>query len=148
MNYQSRAEVIEAARSYIREDLQRGSALTDPEVTATYLSLGVGQLDHEVFGILHLDNRHRIIEDERLFRGTIDGAAVYPREVAKACLRHNAAAVIIYHNHPSGLAEPSRADRDLTRRLVEALGLLDIRILDHIVIGGMEHTSFAERGWL
>ena len=95
---------------------------------------------------MFLDNRNRVLAFEELFRGTIDGAAVYPREVVKAALRHNAASVILAHNHPSGVAEPSRADRDITRRLVDALALVDIRVLDHIVLGRQTNVSLAERG--
>lgn len=140
--------VLEMARRHLAERLQRGDALTDPEATRTYLQRRLADRQHEIFAALFLDNRHRVIVCEELFRGTIDGAAVYPREVVKTALGHNAAAVILAHNHPSGVAEPSRADRDLTRRLVEALSLVDIRVLDHLVIGDGESTSFAERGWL
>jgi DNA repair protein RadC len=101
-----------------------------------------------VFACLFLDNRHRVIAFEELFRGTIDGASVHPREVVKHALHHNAAALILAHNHPSGVAEPSRADVQITRRLVAALGLVDIRVLDHLVIGDTEAVSLAERGQL
>lgn len=140
--------VLEMARRHLAERLQRGDALTDPETTRDYLRRRIADRQHEIFAALFLDNRHRVIVCEELFRGTIDGAAVYPREVVKTALGHNAAAVILAHNHPSGVAEPSRADRDLTRRLIEALALVDIRVLDHLVIGDGETTSFAERGWL
>ena len=106
-----------------------------------YLALGV-------FACLYLDNRHRVIAFEELFHGTIDGTSVHPREVVRAALKHNAAALIFAHNHPSGVAEPSDADRRLTRRLQDALGLVDIRTLDHFVVGDGEVVSFAERGWL
>lgn len=103
----------------------------------------------EYFGILFLDNKHRIIAHEpEFFRGTIDGCAVYPREVVKAALKHNAAALILWHPHPSGNPEPSEADRAITRRLVEALGIVDVRVLDHLVIGRTSWVSLAERGWL
>lgn len=140
--------VLEMARRHLAERLQRGDALTDPEATRAYLRRRLAHLPHEVFAVLFLDNRHRVIACEELFRGTVDGAAVYPREVAKAALAHNAAAVILAHNHPSGVAEPSRADRDITRRLIDGLALVDIRVLDHLVIGDGECASFAERGWL
>lgn len=140
--------VLEMARRHLAERLQRGDALTDPEATRAYLQRRLAHLPHEVFAVLFLDNRHRVVACEELFRGTVDGAAVYPREVAKAALAHNAAAVILAHNHPSGVAEPSRADRDLTRRLIDGLALVDIRVLDHLVIGDGECASFAERGWL
>jgi DNA repair protein RadC len=101
-----------------------------------------------VFACLFLDNRHRVICFEELFRGTINGASVHPREVVKKALHHNAAALILAHNHPSGIAEPSEADRQLTKKLQQALGLVDIRVLDHVVIGDGESVAFAERGWL
>ena len=128
------SEAIEIIERYIKTD---HDALSDPQATRRYLQLQVAGLEHEVFGALFLDTRHRVIENEIMFRGTLDGAAVYPREVAKEALKHNAAAVIFYHNHPSGVAEPSGADRTITKRLIDALGLLDIRVLDHLVIGGM-----------
>ena len=105
-------------------------------------------LDYEVFGVVYLDTRHRIIAAEELFRGTIDGSEVHPREVAKAALVHNAAALILYHNHPSGNLEPSAADQAVTARLKQALALLEIRILDHFVVSGAGTTSFAQRGLL
>jgi DNA repair protein RadC len=103
-------------------------------------------LDHEVFAALFLDNRHRLIEYVELFRGTVDGASGYPREVVKEALRHNTAAVILAHNHPSGVAEPSQADQLITRRLKDALALVEIRVLDHLIIAGDEVVSFAEMG--
>ena len=102
----------------------------------------------EVFACLYLDNRHRVLHFEELFRGTIDGASVHPREVVKAALHRNAAAVILAHNHPSGVAEPSAADRQITERLKSALQLVEIRVLDHLVVGDQDCVSFAERGWL
>lgn len=120
--------------------------LTSPEASRHYLMLKLGDREQEVFAVMFLDNRHRLIKYEELFYGTIDGATVHPREVVKAALRHNAAALIIAHNHPSRVPEPSRADEAITRRLREALAIVDIRVLDHIVVGGTEITSFAERG--
>lgn len=140
--------VLEMARRHLASGLQRGEALTSPQGTRDYLSARLRDRAHEVFACLFLDNRHRVIRFEELFRGTIDGASVYPREVVKAALAHNSAAVIFAHNHPSGVAEPSRADRDLTTRLIDALRLVDIRVLDHCVIGDNEVVSFAERGWI
>ena len=102
----------------------------------------------EVFACLFLDNRHRLIRFEELFRGTVNGASVHPREIAKRALHHNAAAVIIAHNHPSGVAEPSLADRTITRRIRDAMGLIDVRLMDHLVVGDGEIVSFAERGWI
>jgi DNA repair protein RadC len=108
----------------------------------------LGACDHEVFGVLHLDNRHRLIAVEKLFRGTIASASVHPREVAKAALMQNAPAVVLFHNHPSGFTEPSAADELITRRLKEALALIDVRVLDHLIVAGTDITSFAERGLL
>lgn len=139
---------LELGRRYLLADLQRGDALANPECTRRFLQARLRGYPHEVFACLFLDNRHRVIEYEALFRGTIDGASVHPREVIKAALTHNAAAVILAHNHPSGVAEPSQADLQLTRRLREALGLVDIRVLDHLVIGDGAVVSFAERGLL
>ena len=139
---------LELGRRYLLADLQRGDALSNPDATRRFLQARLSGYPYEVFACLFLDNRHRVIEYEALFRGTIDGASVHPREVVKAALAHNAAAVILAHNHPSGVAEPSQADMQLTRRLREALGLVDIRVLDHLVIGDREAVSFAERGLL
>ncbi len=138
--------VLEMARRHLAADMQRGDALSNPGATRQYLQARLRDKTHEVFACLFLDNRHRVIVFEELFRGTIDGASVYPREVVKKALSHNAAAVILAHNHPSGVAEPSHSDRDITRRLKEALALVDIRVLDHFVVGDGEVVSFAERG--
>ena len=136
------------ARRHLGKALERGKPLTDPVATRKYLQARFRDLPHEVFSCLYLDNRNRVIAFEDLFRGTIDGASVHPREVVRAALKHNAAALIFAHNHPSGVAEPSDADRRLTRRLADALALVDIRVLDHFVVGDGEVVSFAERGWL
>ena len=138
--------VLEMARRHYVEILERSDALTSPETTRAYLSAQLRGYKHEVFACLFLDNQHRIIKLEELFRGTIDGASVYPREVAKQALQHNAAAVIFAHNHPSGIAEPSQADKLITHKLKQALELLDIRVLDHFIIGDGEPYSFAEHG--
>jgi DNA repair protein RadC len=138
----------ELGRRQLGERLARGTPLVDPDATRRFLVARLRDLPHEVFACLFLDNRHRVIAFEELFRGTLDGASVHPREVVKATLRHNAAALILAHNHPSGVAEPSDADRLITRRLREALGLVDVRVLDHFVVGDGEAVSFAERGWL
>lgn len=138
--------VLEMSQRHLAARLDRESALESPDAVRAYLS---GQLRHqsrEVFACLFLDNRHRVIKFEALFFGTIDAASVYPREVVRKALEHNAAAVILAHNHPSGVAEPSRADKQITDRLVQALGLVDIRVLDHMVVGDAEVVSFAERG--
>lgn len=139
---------LEMARRHLGETLRRGNPLTDPDATRRYLIARLRDLPHEVFACLYLDNRHRVIAFEELFRGTLDGASVHPREVVKQALAHNAAALIFAHNHPSGVAEPSGADRLLTRRLREALDLVEIRVLDHFVVGDGYGVSFAERGWL
>ena len=138
--------VLEMARRHFVEILQRGDALTSPEATRAYLSAQLRGYSYEVFACLFLDNQHRIIQLEELFRGTIDGASVYPREVAKRALFHNAAAVIFAHNHPSGINEPSQADKSITDKLKQALTLFDIRVLDHFIIGDGEPYSFAENG--
>jgi len=139
---------LEMGRRHLGEALERGKPLSDPAATRKYLRAKLRDVPHEVFACLYLDNRHRVIAFEELFRGTIDGTSVHPREVVRAALKHNAAALIFAHNHPSGVAEPSDADRRLTRRLQDALGLVDIRTLDHFVVGDGEVVSFAERGWL
>lgn len=140
--------VLEMARRHLWEGIQRDDTLRDPVDTRRYVAARLRDYGHEVFACLYLDNRHRVIHFEELFRGTIDGASVHPREVVKRALHHNAAAVILAHNHPSGVAEPSRADETLTQRLIEALALVDIRVLDHIVVGDNNTVSFAERGLL
>jgi len=139
---------LEMARRHLHEALTRGDALHSPEDTRRYLTARLRSRSREVFACLFLDTRHRVIRYEELFQGTIDGAAVHPREVVKRALAHNAAAVIVAHNHPSGVAEPSRADRHLTDRLRDALALVDVRVLDHLVVGDGEIVSFAERGLL
>lgn len=137
---------MEMARRVMDEPLRQGDPLRSPEDTRAYLRSRLGTYPHEVFAGLFLDNRHRVIQYRELFRGTIDGAAVYPREVVRQALEDNAAAVIFAHNHPSGVAEPSQADISLTIRLKEALGLVDIRVLDHMVVGHGDVVSLAERG--
>jgi DNA repair protein RadC len=140
--------VLEMARRHFNEILQRGDALTSPDITRAYLSAQLRGYSYEVFACLFLDNQHRVIKLEELFRGTIDSASVYPREVAKRVLHHNAAAVIFAHNHPSGICEPSQADKHITDKLKQALALFDIRVLDHFIIGDGSPYSFAEHGLL
>lgn len=140
--------VLEMARRSFAEELLRGAPLSSPQAAGDYLRAHLLGIDHEVFALLFLDAQHRVLAYQALAHGTLDGAAVYPREVVKAALRHNAAAVILAHNHPSGVSEPSAADRHLTQRLVQALATVDIRVLDHLVIGDGPPASFAERGWL
>jgi DNA repair protein RadC len=140
--------VLEMAKRHFKEVLQRGNALTSPDITRAYLSAQLRGYSYEVFACLFLDNQHRVIQLDELFRGTIDGASVYPREVVKKALHHNAAAVIFAHNHPSGIAEPSTADKHITEKLKQALALFDIRVLDHFIIGDGQPYSFAEHGLL
>lgn len=137
---------IELSRRHVLSHVAERDVLSSPAAVREYLSLHLAGLEHEVFAALFLDNRHRVIEYTELFRGTIDSAAVYPREVVKHCLSRNAAAVIFAHNHPSGVAEPSDTDVRLTRKLTDALSLIDVRVLDHLVIGHGVQTSLAERG--
>jgi len=132
----------------LEESLVRGAALSNPQDTSRFLILSLRHYQREVFCCLFLDSQHRFLASEELFLGTIDSASVHPREVVQRCLHHNAAAVIFAHNHPSGVAEPSQADRQITERLQAALGLLDIRVLDHVVVGDTGTVSLAERGWL
>ena len=139
--------VLEMGRRHLQESLQRGDTLTSPEITRRFLLARLRDNPAEVFACLFLDNRHRVIAYEELFRGTIDGASVHPREVVKRALHFNTAAVILAHNHPSGIAEPSQADERITQRLKDALALVDIRLLDHMIIGD-DVVSFAERGLL
>ncbi|KJZ17788.1 hypothetical protein TW86_02145 [Halomonas sp. S2151] len=138
----------EMSRRHLASHLERGQALNSPARVRTFLSAQLRHLDHEAFAALFLDAQHRVIRFEVLFRGTLDSASVYPREVAKRALALGAGALILCHNHPSGVAEPSDADRRITDRLKEALGLFDIRVLDHFVVGDAEVVSFAERGWV
>lgn len=138
--------VLEMSRRHLGEILQRGSVLGNPNDTCRFLSAHLRDLPHEVFACLFLDNRHRVIRFDELFQGTINGASVHPREVVRRALTHNAAAVILAHNHPSGVAEPSQADLALTARLKNALALIDVVVLDHIIVGDGETVSLAERG--
>ena len=144
----SAEDILKMAKSILRKRHRRGSVLSSPKASRDYFQIHLATYEHEVFGVLFLDNRHRVIAFEELFRGTIDGASVHPREVVKTALQYNAAAVILVHNHPSGIAEPSRADRAITRRLQEVLNLIDVRLLDHFIVAGTNIVSFAERGLL
>ncbi|GEA25293.1 hypothetical protein VH1807_contig00085-0010 [Vibrio harveyi] len=123
-------------------------ALTSPGMVKTFCQHSLAAKEHEVFGVIFLDNQHRVRSTAELFTGTVDAASVYPREVVKKALAENAAAVILYHNHPSGAAEPSQADRRITHRLTDALALVDIKVLDHFVVSFEDVVSFAERGWI
>ncbi len=142
------AAALELARRSLSEQLREQPALTSPKDSGSYLRAQLRHLPYEVFACLYLDNRHRVLAFEELFRGTVDGASVHVREVVRACLRHNACAVIFAHNHPSGVAEPSAADRAITRDLGHALQLVGVRVLDHLVIGSGEPVSMAARGLL
>ena len=139
---------LELGRRYLDAELRRSEALTDPAASARFLKARLAGYPYEEFACLFLDNRHRMLAFEELFRGTLDGASVYPREVVRRCIAHNAAAVIFAHNHPSGVAEPSAADRAITQRLRAALDVIEVRVLDHFVVGADAPTSFAARGWL
>lgn len=139
-------EIREAALEYLNPLV--GQAIRSPADTEKYLMLEIGHLEYEQFSLIFLDNRHRILGFQKIFRGTIDGTSVYPREVVKEALLINAAAIICAHNHPSGVAEPSQADERITKRLKAALELVDIRLLDHIIVAGSNCTSLAARGML
>jgi len=141
-------EIMTGARQALSQRVRRGTLLTSPRLTASFLTDRLGTRAYETFTLIYLDNRHRMIACEDLFRGTIDGASVHPREVVKEALKNNAAAVILAHNHPSGVAEPSQADELITQRLKAALALVDIRVLDHVIVAASDTTSFAERGLL
>ncbi|HEY6530576.1 MAG TPA: DNA repair protein RadC [Cellvibrionaceae bacterium] len=140
--------VVEMARRHLAESLSERCVLTSPQAVKRYLTAQLRHRPAEAFACLFLDNQNRLIVFETLFQGTIDGASVYPREVVRRVLAHNAAAVIFAHNHPSGISEPSRADHAITQRLKDALALIDVRVLDHLIIGEQEPLSFAEQGWL
>jgi DNA repair protein RadC len=140
--------IIAAAREHLSRRLRRGTSLSSPQAVRDFLAVQLGAREFESFCCLFLDNRHRLIEFVELFRGTIDAAAVYPREVVKEALKRNAAALVLAHQHPSGVAEVSSADQLITRRLVSALETVGIRVLDHLVVAGGEVVSFAESGLL
>jgi len=147
-SYAALQAALELGRRYLESRLRRGAPLSTPADTRRFVSARLRRHEHEVFACLFLDNRHRLIRFEELFRGTVNGASVHPREIAKRALYHNAAAVIIAHNHPSGVAEPSHADRAITDRIAETMALIDVRLMDHLVVGDGEVVSFAERGWV
>lgn len=139
--------VVEMSRRYLEEKMKRGDVMNDASAVGDYLKHKLRNYPYEVFACVYLDNKHRVLAFEELFSGTIDSASVYPREVVRRVIHHNAAAVIFSHNHPSGIAEPSDADHRITKRLQDALSLIDVRVLDHFVIGD-ETVSFAQRGLL
>ena len=140
--------VLEMGRRHLAERLRRDSALESPQAVRDYLKSLLRHEHHEVFGCLFMDSKHRMLAFEVLFRGSIDSASVYPRQVVKRALAHNAAAVIFCHNHPSGVPEPSEADRTLTQRLTAALDLIEVRVLDHFIVGDGEPLSMVEHGWM
>jgi DNA repair protein RadC len=146
--YSQLQATLEMSRRYLAEKMARGDALSNPDDTRRYLMARMRGHRQEVFACLYLDNRHRVISFDEMFYGTINMASVHPREIVQRALKHNASAVILAHNHPSGVAEPSQADRDLTSQLQKALALVEVRVLDHVVVGDGETVSFAERGWM
>ncbi|MFM2589491.1 DNA repair protein RadC [Vibrio sp. TBV020] len=143
----TRHQVLEAAASILQEQFVRGDVFTSPNTVKEFVAFKLASKEQEVFAVLYLDNQHRLIQYEELFFGTIDAASIYPREVIKKVLANNAAAVILAHNHPSGVAEPSTSDKHITTKLVDALNVIEVRVLDHIITGE-ECVSFAERGLL
>jgi DNA repair protein RadC len=148
LNDDEKQSVVMLAMKVLSIKHRAGRAISSPAETRNFLRLRLAEYRNEVFGSLFLDNRHRIIAVRELFQGTIDGASVYPRVVVQQAMEVNAAAMVFFHNHPSGVAEPSHADEAITRRLKEALALVDVRVLDHFVVSGGESVSFAERGLL
>ncbi|MCF2857539.1 DNA repair protein RadC [Pseudoalteromonas sp. SMS1] len=140
--------VLELCKRYLKEGCCREVCFDNPKRVYDYLCIQLKGLEHEVFMALYLDSQNQLITDEVLFNGTINAASVYPREVIKAALKHNAAGIIFAHNHPSGICEPSCADKVLTEKLQKALSLLDIKVLDHIIVAGNRHVSFAQMGLL
>ena len=143
----SEQNTLDAAKAILLGALRKpGTAITSPATVIDYLRLQLATAERELFAVLYLDSQHQVIEFRVEFTGTINAASVYPREIVKAALQLNAAAAILAHNHPSGTAEPSTADQHITNKLADALALVDVRTLDHIIIGGATHVSFAERG--
>lgn len=141
-------QIVEAARYVVGKRMQRGASFQDPMAARAFFRDKLVGMEREVFVAAFLDGRHRLIEYVELFHGTIDGAEVHPREVVRQAIRCNAAAVIVAHNHPSGSVEPSAADRAVTARLKQALALVDVRLLDHVIVGGFQTLAMAERGWV
>ncbi|MEG1124928.1 MAG: DNA repair protein RadC [Citrobacter sp.] len=141
-------DIINQARELLTARLYRDESLGSTKETENYLALQLGDREQEVFAVIFLDNRNQVLQYKEMFFGTLASTSVYPREIARLALRLNAAAVICSDNHPSGHPEPSGADRSITERIQRALGLVDVRVLDHIVVGGGRTVSFAERGWI
>lgn len=142
----SESQILSWAESILEQRFKRSNYITSPSSTRDYLNVALTDKEREMFGIIYLDTQHGVIDFEILFYGTIDSAAVYPREIVKSALMQNAAAVILAHNHPSGVAEPSQADERITERIIAALKTVDIRVLDHLIVGSTGTVSFAERG--
>ncbi|WP_174787085.1 RadC family protein [Gilliamella sp. ESL0254] len=140
--------VVELSSRYLKVKMTHENSLSSPSVTHHYLASRLANKDREIFMVIFLDNQHHVISSEEMFVGTYNCVEVHPREVARRALQHNAAALILAHNHPSGMAEPSQADRHLTQKIEEVCELIDVRVIDHIVIGKGEYVSFAERGWI
>jgi DNA repair protein RadC len=149
-NYQcaSPEEILQAARAVLDSKVRGIDLLNQPQTVKDYLQVRIGHLEYEAFGVMHLDSQHHLLKVEEMFRGSVSQTSVYPREVVREALASNSSAVILYHNHPSGSVDPSRADEHLTGVLRAALNLVDVRVLDHIVVSGQDATSFAERGLL
>ncbi|HCB1495075.1 TPA: DNA repair protein RadC [Citrobacter braakii] len=141
-------DIINQARELLTARLYRNDSLGSPKETESYLALQLGDREQEVFAVIFLDNRNQVLQYKEMFFGTLASTSVYPREIARLALRLNAAAVICSHNHPSGHPEPSAADRKITERIKNSMELIDVRVLDHVVVGGGRTVSFAERGWL
>lgn len=146
----TRQQIIDAALDIMKGMLKKSNmeSFMSPDITKQFVKLKLALMEREVFSVIYLDNQHRMIEYEELFYGTINGTSVHPREVIKSALKHNAAAIILAHNHPSGIAEPSKADKEITKSLKDALALVDIRVIDHIIVGECVPVSFAEQGLL
>jgi DNA repair protein RadC len=140
--------IVAAAKAHLSRRVRRGALLTSPSLVRDFLALQLGARDVEYFCLLCLDTRHRMLEFVELFRGTIDGASVHPREVVRLVLENRAAAVLLVHNHPSQIGEPSHADEQITKRIQGALALIDVRVLDHLIVAGSDVVSFVERGLL
>jgi len=139
-------EILEAARHVLAHRVRRGASLTSPRSVYEYLTMKLGALDYEVFGLVLADKRHKVIECVELFRGSIDGASVHPREIVKLVLERQAAAVVMFHNHPSMVCDQSQADELITKRVISCLELIDVKVVDHVIIGGGNFLSFAEKG--
>ncbi|PMG17848.1 hypothetical protein BCU98_00515 [Vibrio splendidus] len=144
----STEDKLQLGHTALSETFNKGDAITSPNAMKLYLANKIAKLEREEFGVIFGDNQHRIIAEEVLFTGTVNACNIHPREIIKRSLELNAACIWVYHNHPSGDATPSQADRRITRQLIDALSLMEIRILDHMVVGGNEVVSFAERGWI